>query len=73
MRLYGVKGFPPESAIPVLVWHTRALSPERAEQLVGELPEAASLRLQAIEISDSAHQVESVSQPIKWPWPDKAA
>lgn len=73
MRLYGVKGFPPESAIPVLVWHTRAMSPERAEHLVGHLPEAAGLRLQAIEVSDSAQTVESVSQAISWPWPDKAA
>lgn len=73
MRLYGVKGFPPEGVIPVLVWHTRAMSPERAEQLVGQLPEADGLRLQAIEVSDSAQLVESVSGAIPWPWPDKVA
>ena len=73
MRLYGVKGFPPESVIPVLVWHTRAVSPERAEQLVGELPEAAGLRLQAIDIGHTAQTIESVSEKIPWPWPDKAA
>lgn len=62
----------PASVIPVQVWHTRAKTPERAEQLVGQLPEAVGLRLQAIEIGHTAQTVESVSGAIPWPWPNKA-
>lgn len=72
MRLYGVKGFLPDSEIPLLVWHARAETPKRAEQLVGHLPEANGLRLQAIEIAHTAQTVEAVSEKIPWPWPDKA-
>lgn len=71
MQLFGVKGFPPDGAIPVMVWHTRAMTAERAEELVGQLPQAAGLRLEAIDIGHTA-QAEGVFREMSWPWPNKA-
>lgn len=72
MRLFGVKGFTPDRAIPQLVWHVRAMTPERAEYLVSMLPQAAGLRLQAVDIGDSC-RTEGVFKEIPWPWPNKEA
>ena len=72
MRLFGVKGLPEMSEIPTVVWHVRAMSAERAIQLVEGQPEAAGLRLVAVE-TGCGLPVESVSQTMPWLWPDKAA
>lgn len=72
MRLFGVKGFPESSEIPTVVWHVRAIPADRAFQLVEGLPDAAGLRLVAVD-TGCGLPVESVSQTMPWPWPDKAS
>lgn len=72
MQMYGVKGFPAEAKVPVVVLKVRAPDPERALALAGTREITAGLRLVAVHIG-GALPTEGVFYEGPWPWPNQSA